>query len=82
MHKPNVDSAVTPARLRRGRKPKNKAVVDFGTADAIEEYKALLAKFQNANHSDMAPHEVAAEAMRETWSVPPSSACSRISRPG
>ena len=66
MEKCDLERPAAFVRSRRGRKPKHKAVLDFSVADAIEEYEALLARFQNANDSDMAPHEAAVEAMRET----------------
>lgn len=66
MEKRILERPAALVRSRRGRKPKYKASVDFGVADAIEEYEPLLAKFQNETDGDMAPHEAAVEAMRET----------------
>jgi hypothetical protein len=66
MEKHVLESPGVLVRSRRGRKPKNKAVLDFSVADAIKEYEPLLTKFQSTNDSDMAPHEAAAEAMKET----------------
>ena len=58
-----------PARARRGRKPKNKAVTDFTVSDAIEEYQAKRAelrakKKESFGPAALAPYEAATEDMR------------------
>ena len=59
------------APARRGRKPKNKAVVDFDVVDAIDEYDAKRAALRTKKKgpfdaATLAPFEAAAEAMQET----------------
>jgi hypothetical protein len=52
--------------VRRGRKPRNKAVLDFSVADAAAEYDELRAQMRNTDTGDLAPYEAAAEAMEKT----------------
>jgi hypothetical protein len=82
MKKSAVENAATPVRSRRGRKPRNKAVLDFTIGDAIiNEYEPQLAEIQATSNekrsgarlagevlprTDLAPHIQAAEAMQKT----------------
>lgn len=80
MHKPNVVSAATPARLRRGRKPKSKVALDIiltETEPKYEAYRAYVSATRKEKHSaarsagemlsrtEAPPYEVAAETMQE-----------------
>jgi len=57
--KPKREDKAMPPRARRGRKPKNKAFVDFTIADAILEYEAKRAECAKADKAEQAKARLA-----------------------